>query len=57
MEDDEIICGTCNGSGEGSSDCSTCTSCGGSGVDSCGGGDDFHEPDEPDFDEGSVNYM
>lgn len=44
-EDEEDLCGQCNGSGEGMYDGSTCRSCGGSGV---GGGDYDDEP--PGFD-------
>ena len=47
---DEEYCGACNGSGEGSADGTTCSSCHGSGVDSsCVGPDEG--PEEPDYDD------
>jgi len=42
-EPEELICPTCNGSGEGRYDGTRCTSCGGSGVERT-------ERDEPDWD-------
>ncbi len=44
-DDDESICGNCNGSGEGMYDGSTCGHCGGSGVAS-GEADEQDPPDD-----------
>ena len=48
-EDEDVTCMTCNGSGEGSYDGSTCHACKGSGVFT-EPSDDFYEPDEDDYD-------